>query len=222
MTNGSNGDFPEIDIKTYFEDGLSWHEKECFLRNKRKFLDLIYRVIKDIGLCGKIEHLTVSTPYSDPPRTEICRKDGPWPSKKLWLYIYEDRCRYMDERLLRHEFQHEADRWDEDMDYDPEIEKLWTRNPTWAWALTLAANISVDARLRERGLGEEFRRENFIQMVGKEHVNIFEDEWKNPPTTWSDIDYLAMRLLELRPPSRQQITKIGKKGPLSYRRRQTV
>ena len=190
MTNGINRDFPEIDIKTYFEDGLDWEDKKCFLRNKRKFLDLICRVIKELGLCGKIEHLTVYTPFSDPPHTEICRMDGPWPSKKLRLYIYKDRCRYLNERLLWHEFQHEADRWNKDMHYDFKTDKEW--NNHWAW--NLAANISVDARLGKRGLGEEFRREDFIKTVGSEHVNIFENAWTNRPETWPEINKLAKKL----------------------------
>ena len=198
MYDGSNRCFPEIDTE-YFELHLRGDEEatERFRNNKQSFLNPIYRVIKELNLCGKIEHLTVSASESH-ECSQICPYD-PWPSKRLWLYIYKHR--YMEKELLRHEFQHEADRWNKDMGYDNEIEKQWKRNPTWTWALNLAANISVDARLdkHRQGLGKAIRRKDFIDEISKECLDIFEHAWENPPTTWQDIDDLAMRLVELRP-----------------------
>ena len=96
--------------------------------------------------------------------------------------------------MLRHEFQHEADRRNQEMLYDPAIDERWKKN---RWALDVAANISVDARLGERGLGKECRREDFRQAVGGQHEAVFEETWANPPRTWPEIEVLAIKLVEI-------------------------
>ena len=164
-----------------------------FRKKLPEFVKLVHRLIKELGLQGQIEYLAVGVPSRG--RAEIFRKpQHPWPSKRLCLEIYPER--FMCERLLRHELGHEADRQNSAMLYDPAIEARWKCNRSWA--LELAANISLDARLADRGLGKDFRKKDFLEQVGKLHIDYFEQIWENPPRTWPEIEDLAGDLLKLK------------------------
>ena len=189
MADKDGSSFLQIDTED-LELSLSEPQLRKFRKNRAKFADLVNRLIVELGLQGLIEHLTVCSPAQC--RAVLYREIGnPWPSKRVCLDIYIDR--YMNERLLRHEFQHEADRRNPEMLYDPAIEERW-RNKLWA--LEAAANISVDARLGKRGLGKEFRRKEFRQAVRGQHDALFEDTWANPPRTWSEMEAVAFKLVE--------------------------
>lgn len=96
----------------------------------------------------------------------------------------------MDENLLRHEFQHEADRHDPKMEHDPKLEENWKNDQYFH----LACNISVDSRLGEKGLGKEYRRNEFNRTMGESCTNLYEELWENPPKTWKEIEELAIKL----------------------------
>ena len=100
----------------------------------------------------------------------------------------------MDERLIQHEFGHEADRHYLDPPFDPQIYIRW-KEPRF-WALNLAWDISLDARLaaRDWGLGEDYRRTNFYDEVGKHHQYIFDEAWSKRLKTWKEIENLAEEL----------------------------
>jgi hypothetical protein len=191
MNDERNGRLPEIDTSD-FELALSDSQLQQFLQDRHAFVNLLQRLIIELRLQGQIEHLKICEPARG--HAEIYREPGnPWPSKRLGLDIYLDR--HMDERLLRHELGHEADRWNPEMGYDPAIEERWKGH----WALNLAANISLDARLGDRGLGKELRRSDFRSEVGEDYDSVFEEAWGNPPKTWSEIEALATRLSVLHP-----------------------
>ncbi len=190
MPDENDSGFPQIDTED-LELSLSVSQLRKFRKNRLGFVQLLKRLIVELGLQGQIEHLKVCSPAHC--RAELYRgPDSPWPSKRVWLDIYIDQ--YMDEQLLRHEFQHEADRRNPEMLYDPALDSRWKKN---RWPLDVAANISVDARLGERGLGKERRREEFRQSVGGQHEAVFEEVWANPPRTWPEIEDLANKLVEL-------------------------
>lgn len=192
MADENDGGFPQIDTED-LELSLSDSQLREFSKNRPGFVQLVNRLIVELGLEGQIEHLKVCSPARC--RAELYREHGnPWPSKRVCLDVYIDR--YMDELLLRHEFQHEADRWNPEMLYDPAIDERWKKN---RWALDVAANISVDARLREQGLGKECRREDFRQAVGGQHEALFEATWANPPRTWPEVEALANKFVEIDP-----------------------
>jgi hypothetical protein len=184
-------DMPEIDTSD-FELFLSESQGEQFLQDRHAFINLLRRLIAELGLQDRIEHLKVCGPARG--RAELYREPGnQWPSERLGLDIYTDR--YMDERLLRHELRHEADRWDAEMLYDPDIEEQWRKKPQKQRdCFEMAANISVDARLGRRGLGKQFRRDSFRSIFGNEHESVFEEAWADPPKTWSEIEEFAIKL----------------------------
>lgn len=64
--------------------------------------------------------------------------------------------------------------------------------------LDIAANISLDSRLGERGLGKECRYMEFRKALGGRHNDVFEESWTNPPKTWPEIEELARKLMNLR------------------------
>jgi hypothetical protein len=101
----------------------------------------------------------------------------------------------MDERLLRHELGHEADRRNPKMLYDSAIHERWKDN---CWALDIAANISLDSRLGKFGLGLRRRRKEFLDALGEKHISVFRTSWSAPPQTWPEIEALAQHLLALR------------------------
>lgn len=186
--------FPEIDT-TCLELMFRGDEtrEELFQQTRSELEALLFRLIDELGLRHKIQHLKIKPQSRD--RNELYREPGnPWPSRRISLDIDSDR--YMCERLLRHELGHEGDRWNPRMLYDPAIEERWPNQERWA--LELAANISLDARLGEGGLGKEFRRKDFLAAIGRQHAAFFEDNWQNPPQTWPEIEELAHKLLELR------------------------
>src|ERR1044072_265013 len=124
-----------IDTDDY-ELSLDEDVLEQFLADRSVFIDLMRRIIDELGLTGYVEHLTVSFPAQG--RAEIYRdRDYPWPSTRLCLDLYPGR--HLDERLLRHEFGHEADRRNPAMGYDPTIETRWKGNN----AFEMAANVSL-------------------------------------------------------------------------------
>jgi len=185
---------PPLEMDTTgFETKLSTSQRQRFAEERPAFVRLVRQVIQELDLQDHIDHLTVLLPSHDRGRAELFRrKDNPWPSKRLHLEIYADR--YMDEQLLRHEFGHEADRRNPDMHYDPAIERRWGDRPVF----NLAANISLDARLDERGLGREFRKAEFVQVMGMYLLDVFRRAWESPPRTWPEIEELARELAELR------------------------
>jgi hypothetical protein len=191
MNDKKDGRLPEIDT-SHFECGFfSLSQSEQFLRDRPDFINLLHRLIIELQLEGQIERLKVKP---DRCRAELYREpENPWPSKRLCLEIYPDR--YMDERLLRHELGHEADRWNPKMLYDPAIEERWKLH----WAFNLAANISLDARLCDGGLGRDLRLKDFRSMLGEDCESVFEEAWTNPPKTWPKIEALASKLSVLRP-----------------------
>lgn len=191
MSDRTNNDLPEIDTSD-FECALSNEELRCFRLNRHAFFSLVHQIVKELNLKGHIEHLNICSP--DRCRAELYRNhENPWPSKNLCLDIYTNK--YMDDRLLRHEFKHEADRRDPNMRYDPIIEERWKGKKNWI--LEMAANISVDARLGDSGLGKKRRQEEFNQNFGKEYDALFEEVWADPPATWPDIEALATKLSKI-------------------------
>ncbi len=189
MSEEKDHHFPEIDTED-FELALSDSQRQQFLKDRPAFVHLLDRLVVELGLQGQIEHLEICKPARC--RAELYREPGnAWPSKRLCLDIYPDR--YMDEHLLRHELGHEADRWNPKMLYDPAIEERWKR----CWAFNLAANISLDRRLGDGGLGKEMRREDFQAELGEEHGDVFEEVWADPPKTWPQIEALATKLSAL-------------------------
>ncbi len=193
--NANDAGLPEIDTRDFEVDLQPCpSELKRFRENRPAFLNLLHSLIIELKLQGQIEQLKICAPDSpDRSRAELFRKiEHPWPSRRLCLAIYRDR--YMDERLLRHELGHEADRPNPEMRYDPAIEERWKN----CWAFNLAANISLNARLGDGGLGRESDRPNFQELVGREHEELFEEAWTNPPRTWPDIEELAKRLLAIR------------------------
>jgi hypothetical protein len=181
--------YPKI-ITEDFELGLDEPDCTLFKKKRDNFISLIEQIIEDLDLTGKIEKLFICPP--DRRRAEIYRAPNmPWPSKILFMDIYNDR--YLDENLLRHELGHEADRWRPEMKYDPEIENRWQGR----WELELAANISLDSRLGDGGLGKEKRKADFLHSVGLDHMDIFEEAWNNPPVTWIEMESLANKFSDL-------------------------
>ena len=182
-------DRPEIDTTDLEFEMELWNRPF----DRDRFRDLIYRLIVELQLQGQIEHIKVSGAQRG--RAELFRtgRDG-WPSPGVCLDIYADeRC--MDERLLRHELGHEADRRNPAMQYDPAIEQRWAGDN--AWALDMAANVSLDSRLGKRGLGKARRQKEFVEKFGADRLPEFQEAWANPPTTWLEIDALATRLSRL-------------------------
>ena len=191
MSDRTNCDLPEIDTSD-FECALSTAELRRFRSNRPAFVRLLHRIVIELKLQGHIEHLNICSP--DRCRAELYRdRKNPWPSKNLCLDIYTNK--YMDERLLRHELGHEADRRNPDMLYDPTIEEHWQGQDYWI--LEMAANISLDARLGDGGLGKKRRRKEFCQNFGKEYDGSFEEVWANAPTTWPAIGALASKLSKI-------------------------
>jgi len=183
---------PTVDT-SHIELWFSPAQLRVFHRRRGKFVTLIHSVVTELGLHGRIEHLAVSGPTLG--RACLYRKaENPWPSKRLNLEIYLDR--YMDARLIRHEFGHEADRWNPEMLFDNDIHERLREH---AWALDTAANISLDARLGRLGLGRRRRRDEFLSLLGTHHARFFSELWASPPSTWPEIEALALRLAELRP-----------------------
>jgi hypothetical protein len=191
--------FPEIDFEDF---ELSMHPDELPIFNQRKeeFQKLIFKVIEELNLRGKIEKLSIDSTL-DVRRAEIHREKGhPFPSKELRLCIYLDN--YMDENLIRHEFMHEADRHNPEMEYDPDLEKKWQGYPTYERAiLETVINISVDSRLEDRGLGKERRKTNFHELIGEGQEQLFEDLWENPPKTWPGFENTAKHLISIKNPN---------------------
>jgi hypothetical protein len=175
-TNG----FPDIDT-TEFEEALSPSDRRRFRADRHRFVRLVQRLIVELALQGHLDHLNVGVPAQG--RAELYRRrEAPWPSKRLCLDLYSDR--YMDARLLRHELGHEADRRNPEMLYDPAAELRWKGGTQWA--LDVAANISLDARLGDGGLGREWRLQEFRRFFGSEHDSVFDRAWRNPPRTWPE------------------------------------
>ena len=191
MSDRTNYDPPKICTRG-FEDVLSNAELKCFCSHRPAFIKLIHQIVIELKLQGYIEYLNISSPAQD--RAALYRTN-PWPSKILHLDIYKDK--YMDERLLRHELGHEADRRNPDMLYDPTIEVRWKEANYRIFEM--AANISLDARLGDGGLGRKRRQEEFCQKFGKEYDDFFEEAWANAPATWPDIEKLARKLLKILP-----------------------
>lgn len=193
MSDRTNCDLPKIDTSD-FELALSDAELMRFYSNRPAFVSLVNQIVIELKLQGHIEHLNICSPAYC--RAELYRDhNNPWPSKNLCLDIYTNK--YMDERLLRHELGHEADRRNPDMLYDPTIEKRW-RGQNF-WILEMAANISLDARLGDGGLGKKKRRKEFCQKFGKEYDSFFEEVWANAPTTWPAIEALSSKLSKMLP-----------------------
>ena len=192
QTSRSNdAGLPEIDTH-HFEVDLQpcLRRLRRFQRDRPAFIKLIQRLVYELELQGKIKQLKLLLALD---RAELYREAGDqWPSPRVSLAIYKDR--YMEEQLLRHELGHEADRWNPQMLYDPTIEKRWKH---CSWALNVAADISLDARLGKGGLGKTWRRDDFLRMLGKDQEGLFEEAWANPPTTWPAIELLAKRLLAI-------------------------
>lgn len=205
MSNRTNDDLPEIDTRDFLL-GLSKKEQRCFRSQLPAFVSLVHQIIKELNLQGHIKHINICSP--DRCRAELYRNhENPWPSKNLCLDIYTDK--YMDDRLLRHEFMHEADRRDPEMKYDPAIEERWKGEKYWI--LEMAANISVDARLGDSGLGKKRRQEEFNQNFGEEYNALFEEVWGAPPATWPDIVALATKLSKiLRGNNQDRLSASGK------------
>jgi hypothetical protein len=124
------------------------------------------------------------------------------------LEIYLDD--YMNRRLLRHEFGHEADRWNPRMQYDGTIETRFRDCPS---ALDCAANISLDARLGRRGLGRNRRRSEFVSLFGENRIDLFDNSWANPPLDWPAIERLARVLVgSLAPPPNTRFQQTRRSG----------
>ena len=64
--------------------------------------------------------------------------------------------------------------------------------------LELVANVSLDARLGDLGLGKDKRKKEFHDLVSERHDELFEDIWTRPPTTWPQFEQLATRFARLR------------------------
>jgi len=200
MNKQNDEGMPEIDTRD-FEEGLQTFRSEqevmYFPQRRPEFIKLVHRLILELGLQNQIEYLDVRYPLGDGPEERAVmyrdERTNPWPSKRMILEIYGDR--YMDERLLRHELGHEADRRNPDMHYEPAIEKRWAGR----WELHLAMNISLDARLGEQGLGKEFRWEReFLPRVGAHYRSLFEEIWASPPKTWPEMEALATYFTQLK------------------------
>ena len=193
MSDRTNSDLPKIDTSD-FELALSNVELRSFLSKRLEFVGLVHQIVIELKLQGHIEHLNIYSPARS--RAELYRDhENPWPSKNLCLDIYTNK--YMDEQLLRHELGHEADRRNPNMLYDPKIEERW-RGQNF-WILEMAANISLDARLGDGGLGKKKRRKEFCQKFGKEYDSFFEEVWANAPTTWPAIEALSSKLSKMLP-----------------------
>ena len=191
MSDKTNYVLPEIDTSD-FECALSNEELRSFRLHRPAFVRLVHKIVIQLDLQEHIKHLNICSP--DRCRAELYRdKNNPWPSKNLCLDIYKDK--YMDEKLLRHEFGHEADRRNPKMRYDPMIEKRW--EGAKFWILEMAANISLDARLGDGGLGKKKRQEEFCLNFGQEYDALFEEVWANAPATWPDIEKLATKLSKI-------------------------
>ncbi len=170
---------------------VSHFELELSPGHRRAFRDLIYKLIIELHLQNEIEHLELRSPPE--PRSVLYRQPyNPWPSKRIVLAIYPVD-KYMDEQKLRHELGHEADRRNPEMQSDPDLESRWTK----CGAFEVAANLSLDARLGERGLGPCFRWEEFKDFVGENFQPLFAELWANPPSTWPEIETLAKRLVAI-------------------------
>ena len=181
---------PVIDTSEF----QSFHEREyaAFQENRDRFVCLIYRVIGELGLENQIEHLTVRGHTTG--RAMLYRNlSDPWPSKRLNLDLYFDR--FLDRKLLTHEFGHEADRRDPSMLYDPEIEERWKED----YALEIVCNLSLDSRLGSRGLGKECRLIEFRKGFGDHLDSVFEVAWARPPASWPEMEELALKLRALSP-----------------------
>lgn len=175
---------------SHFERGFfSFSKREQFIKDRPAFRKLLQKLIIELHLEGQIEHLKVKC---DQGRAELYREPGNfWPSKHICLEIYPDR--YMDEQLLRHELGHEADRWNPKMLYDPAVEERWKGH----WAFNLAANISLDARLGDGGLGKELNLKEFRSVLREDYDTVFEEAWADPLKTWPEIEALAIKLSAL-------------------------
>jgi hypothetical protein len=184
---------PDVDTGE-FEECLATEKRQVFQRERSDFVALVYEIISELGLEGCLDHVTVSGLTWD--HALLCRRtEEPWPSRRVLLELYPDR--YMDRELLTHEFGHEADRHNPDMLYTNEIEQRFEGDT--GWALTCAANISLDARLGDRGLGRERRRTEFVGLLGRRHLALFDENWAHPPLDWPGIAALAEKLLQLQP-----------------------
>ena len=180
---------PDIDTKD-----LKYAMVEIYSRrfDEQAFKLVLCKIIRELDLQGKIETIKVFATDGRaqfiPDKTE----KGLRKFRNLGFDIYPDE-RYLDEKLIRHELQHVADRFNPAMEYYSEID-----NPErWDQAMNLAANISVDARHGELGLGELFRWEKEFRPFLDDKA-LFDKEWTNPPKTWPEIEALAIRLLELK------------------------
>ena len=149
---------PEIDTREFEWFLEPWPSKlRRFRQRHPRFVDLVHKLVIELQLQGKIEHLKIHQSYFG--RAELYREVGhQWPGPRVCLAIYKDR--YMDKRLLRHELRHEADHWNPEMHYNPEIEQRWKdcwmsavwRGGLWS-PLNVAADISLDVRRGTGGLG---------------------------------------------------------------------
>jgi hypothetical protein len=184
---------PEIDTEDFELELSPDDELEEFKRKRTEFLNLIYDLIRELKLEGKIEILKICSPAKQ--RNEIYREPkNSWPSKKICIDICHKK--YMNKALLSHELGHEADRHDPSMQYDQDIESRCKNQ----WEFEMAANISLDARLEKRklGLGKSYRWKEFHQCF-PEQKKIFDDYWATPPDTWSKIKKFANKLKKIKP-----------------------
>ena len=157
------------------------------------FESLVKKIIRELDLVGKIKTITAFG-----PRLRCAqlipngRGNGLKIFRDLEFDIYPGR--YLDEKLIRHEFQHLADRYDPDLKYYPEID-----DGRWDYAMNIAANISVDKRLAGRGLTRGENLAAFAKYLGSNHDPAWFDElWDKPPLTWRAIEDLAIKLRPLK------------------------
>ncbi len=148
----------------------------------------ILQIMDEFSLQDHLDRVSVGSP--DRGRAELFRAgDRPWPSREVVLLIYP--CRWNDDRLLRHEFGHEADRHNPAFGYDPSPEGRAFPKGRRANALNLAWDISLDSRLNPRGLTKEHRLADFLRMRVGGHPR-FEDLWAHPPRTHAEVLNLAL------------------------------
>ena len=161
--------------------------------NPGAFEKLIHMVIcEQKYLVGKIKTITACTPPLHCHAEITFPREG---GKPLWdnleFHIYTDN-RYLDEKLIRHEFKHLADRFDPSMAYYPQID-----DGSWDCAMNIAANISVDVRLAGKGLTREDNQAEFQKHIEVNDKVSFENLWDDPPLTWRAIEDRAIQLRPL-------------------------